>query len=123
MSHSSIGEANFQQSEKYRESTVKDEDHAQLLLSVFPYARTAMIIHTVGRVIMFIASAKYPGICKCYFFYEMIVMGLIDQFLPKNENAIMANNLQLNGLVLYFIQFYFEFWSSLIVSLLTLVAS
>ena len=70
-----IGRANFAESAKYiEEGGDFDKEVAE---AIFPIAKWAHIIGTLGRIVLLAISYKKPRVCRMYFFYELMMM-LID---------------------------------------------
>ena len=78
-----------------------------------------MFIFSAGRIVLLLISMKYLAICKTYFYYELILV-MIEQFLPLNENIGTANTRILLMQTLNFLLHYFDWWPSMICALLTL---
>ena len=57
---------------------------------VYPYAKTAMYIYFVGRVILMLISLKRLSVCRYYLYYEFL-FAIIVLFLPQDLTLIAAN--------------------------------
>ena len=86
-----------------------NEDVAHTL---FPIAKWAHIVGSVGRVFLLLISYKKPGISKIYFNYE-VVMVLLDKCLVKDTPQDAMNFIMLLQSTIAFFALYFNFWSSL----------
>lgn len=87
-----------------------NEDVAEFL---FPIAKWAHIVGSIGRVVLLVISYKKPRISKIYFNYE-VVMFLLDQCLVKNTPIDAMNFIMLLSSTLSFVTLYFDFWHSLL---------
>ena len=80
LSFIAFGMANWQETQRYI-----DEDggppNLELTKTVLPYARIAMILYTIGRVILFLLSLKYPNVSKCFLYFEVLNL-IIESFMP-----------------------------------------
>ena len=75
-----FGMENYQNTQRYID---EDGGPPNLALSeeVLPYARNVMILYSVGRVILFLTSLKYPQVSKSFLYYE-VLKNVIEAFLP-----------------------------------------
>ena len=106
-----IGRANFAESAKYMEEGGDfDKEVAE---AIFPVAKWAHIIGTLGRIVLLAVSYKKPRICRMYFFYEMMMM-LIDQCLPRDIKLDILNFLLLLLTTINYFSLAFDFWPNLI---------
>ena len=69
---------------------------------------------------MILISIKKLEVCKVYFYYEAMLV-VLEQFLPKDMNAETANFILMIMQILNFLLHYFDWWPSLVTSMLTLV--
>ena len=67
-----------------------------------------------------LVSIKKVEVCKVYFYYEVLLV-VLDQCLPKDINAETANFILMIMQILNFLLHYFDWWPSLVCSMLTLV--
>mgnify|MGYP000894697018 CR=1 FL=1 len=98
---------------------VFNKENAKL---VYPYAKTAHYLWVALSLGMLLLSFKWQQISKAYI-YWMIIANLIQFYLPVPESfnsqvARIASNISIE-----FILCYFNFTSSLILALLTIVNS
>lgn len=72
------GHANFQRAEKVSEARSYDDEVLDLDASskLLPFARTAYIIGSIGRVVLMLASVKLPVVCKAYHAYDQLMLVL-----------------------------------------------
>ena len=82
------GGESFQYSEKIREEW--NPENIELISNVHAYATVAVLIHAFGRIILLLISTKNLNITRYYFYYELVNV-MIDQFFPRNVDAITAN--------------------------------
>ena len=112
-----LGKANFQQSQKFIDDG--GTYNTELIDTMFPSIKWAMIILTFGRLICIFISIKKLAICKIYIYYQAIYI-LLEEFLPRDygdmqHKLLMANNIMNFGLL------YFSFWPGAIFMLATQV--
>ena len=81
------GGESFQYSEKIREEW--NPENIELISNVHAYATVAVLIHAFGRIILLLISTKNLNITRYYFYYELVNV-VIDQFFPRNVDAITA---------------------------------
>ena len=80
--NATFGVANWNTTEQYLEEDGGPPNLA-LAQEIFPYARTAMILFSCGRVILFLMSLKYPQVSKSFIYYELLNL-VIDSLLPTD---------------------------------------
>ena len=84
-----IGQETWNMSEKYLEEYQGKEGeikNSQLAEEFLPYARSAMQIWFIGRIVLFLACIKWPRLVKISFYYEMITEW-IAAAMPCNINS------------------------------------
>ena len=69
---------------------------------------------------MLLVSIKHLGICK-YYVYFALLPAIVEIFLPKSSNLGHSIGYNIIYQIVEFITLYFDFWPSLIVSLVSLV--
>ena len=112
-----LGKANYQQSQKYIEEG--GTHNTDLIETMFPIIKWAMIILTFGRLIFIFISIKKLAICKTYIYYQVIYI-LLEEFLPRDYGDMQLKLLMANN-IMNFSLLYFSFWPSVICMLTTQV--
>ena len=108
-----FGVANWNTTEQYLEEDGGPPNLA-LAQEIFPYARTAMILFSCGRVILFLMSLKFPQVSKSFIYYELLNL-VIDSLLPTDTkfNVRMLTLVLTN--IISFTSFYFDALPAVIV--------
>ena len=109
------GQMNWQESSEFVEDEGGGPPNTELARTVYPYARMAMYIFSVGRIILLFASMKWLRVTKCFFYYEQIFV-VIEVFLPYNISHKLRNVLLMMTGSFNFISDYFHFFPSMIIS-------
>ena len=110
-----LGQANFQQSEKYIENG--GEHNEEFVSAIFPYVKIAILSMSIGRVILLLISFKKLSICKFYIYYQVVYI-LLELCLPRNYGDMQLKLLMDNN-VMSFCLLYMDFWPSSIAMLST----
>ena len=109
------GQMNWQESNQFVEGERGGPPNAELARTIYPYARMAMYIFTVGRIILLLASLKWLRVTKCFFYYEQL-LAIIEVFLPYDISPNLRNLLLMLTGSFNFITDYFHFLPSMIIS-------
>ena len=114
-----IGKEASQISEEYIESgkSVNQEVQRDLL----PYGRYSTYAFMLGRLILMLISLKKLEICRVYLYYEALNV-IIHNLMATEGTADDANFRHIIMQILNFLLYYFDWWPSFIVSLLTVIA-
>lgn len=103
-----IGRANFQTSSNYIDA---GEEHNEALVeSSFNFLKIVLIVMSLGRIPLIAISFKYSGICRFYFYYQVVYASL-EWCLPRDYGAV-ATNVLFSDNVLNFCLLYYDFWPS-----------
>ena len=92
-----------------------NEYNEDLVKSIFPFVKMAIIFMTIGRAILLLISFKKISICKVYIYYQVIYI-LLELCLPRNHGD-MQLKLMLDNNVMSFLLLYFDFWPNCIAML------
>ena len=90
-----------------------DSPEHDLAEAIYPYAKIAMLIFTLGRVILLLVSIKQLSVCRYYLYYELLLF-IINICLPQGLSFDVTNEKMMMFAVLNFTIYYFEWWPSLI---------
>ena len=78
----------------------------------FDTIRLLMILMSFARLPLILISLKYRGICRFYFYYQVVFLSL-EWCLPRNYGEV-ATNILFSDNVLNFCLLYYDFWPSCI---------
>ena len=90
-----------------------DPPEPDLTEIVYPYAKTAMLIFTAGRVVLMLITFKRLSVCRYYIYYELLLT-IINAFLPRGWTYEVENHKMMMMAIFNFTIYYFEWWPSLI---------
>ena len=107
-----IGNENFQTSQKFLDAGGPTQNEG-IAVKLLPYLRLAMILFTVGRVILLGLSLKYKKVTKSFIYYEL-VLDIIQALLPQDVVPSYSLTIVVITGVLDFMFNYFDFLPSLV---------
>ena len=89
-----------------------DSPEHDLAEAIYPYAKTAMLIFTLGRVILLLVSGKQLNVCRYYLYYELL-LHIINVCLPHGLSFEIENQRMLMFALIQFGIYYYDWWPNL----------